>query len=406
MTTAGRSRTPASTASAVFEGLPLLAPRAWSARSGRSLALAGLLAALVGCQALAASTPLASDVRLLLPSEGLLAGLGDGLRRGYGLAMADTRACGFTPPSLQLGWLPPGEDPQPALQRAPRSALLVAPAAAPLEPYGQLADQQQLTVLLPLQRGRSLDGLPQLRGSDRLWPIVPARSLEVDRLAEALVADGVRRVIVVRDASADSQALSERFSASFSNGRGVLIGPTGEALSVDGSDRKAMAQLELDVDWYRPQALVVLTAPGSALAKAIRSARWPEGLPLAWPFRIPGPLAHPQLGVDPLSQGPGWAGFAQRFERRWGYRPGLVESAGYDTGQLAALASVPVAGRAGWGLQWFAGKAKPLLLCSALNQRRSGEGVRPLGASSRLDLSPANSPTAQLRLSRAAAQQP
>jgi len=48
--------------------------------------LTGLSVAVVllGSQTLAASTSLRSDVRLLLPSEGLLAGLGDGLRRGYG----------------------------------------------------------------------------------------------------------------------------------------------------------------------------------------------------------------------------------------------------------------------------------------------------------------------------------
>jgi ABC-type branched-subunit amino acid transport system substrate-binding protein len=269
-----------------------------------------------------------------------------------------------------------------------------------------LADQQQLSVLLPLQRGRSLDGLPQLQGSDRLWPIVPARSLEMDRLAEALLADGVRRVMVVRDASAESQALSERFSASFANGRGALIGPTGEPISVDGRDRPALEQLQADVDWYRPSALVVLTAPASPLAQAIRGGQWPQGLLLAWPFRVSGALAQPQLGVDPLSRGPGWQGFAQRFERRWGYRPGLVESAGYDTGQVAALAAVQVAGRSGWDLQWFGGKGQPLPLCSALRQRRAGAAVRPLGATSRFDLGPASSPTAQLNISRAAASQP
>jgi hypothetical protein len=110
--------------------------------------------------------------------------------------------------------------------------------------------------------------------------------------------------------------------------------------------------------------------------------------------------------VDPLSHGPGWQAFAQRFERRWGYRPGLVESAGYDTGQIAALASVRVAGRAGWDLQWFEGKSRPLPLCSALRQRRAGAHVRPAGSTSRLDLSPATSPTAPLRLSRSAAVQP
>jgi len=403
MTTAGQID---SAVAAALDGLPLRAPKAWSEGRGRALTTLAVVASLLGCQALAASTPLGSDVRLLLPSEGLLAGLGDGLRRGYGQAMAESRACGAATPSLQLGWLPPGEDPWPALQRAPRSALLVAPPAAPLEAYGQLADQQQLSVLLPLQRGRSLDGLPQLEGSDRLWPIVPARSLEMDRLAEALLADGVRRVMVVRDASAESQALSERFSASFANGRGALIGPTGEPISVDGRDRPALEQLQADVGWYRPSALVVLTAPASPLAQAIRGGQWPQGLLLAWPFRVSGALAQPQLGVDPLSRGPGWQGFAQRFERRWGYRPGLVESAGYDTGQVAALAAVQVAGRSGWDLQWFGGKGQPLPLCSALRQRRAGAAVRPLGATSRFDLGPASSPTAQLNISRAAASQP
>lgn len=404
-TVAATSANAAAKASAV-DGLPLTVPKAWSVGRGRSLTALTVAAALLGCQVLAASTPLGSDVRLLLPSEGLLAGLGDGLRRGYGLAMAESRACGMAPPSLQLGWLPPGEDPLPALQPAPRSALLVAPPAAPLESYGQLAVQQRLSVLLPLQRGRSLDGLPQLQGADRLWPIVPARSLEVDRLAEALLADGVQRVMVVRDASAESQALSERFSVSFANGRGVLIGPTAAVMSVDGRDRQALEQLQADVDWYRPPALVVLTAPASPLAQSIRAGQWPPGLLLAWPFRVSGPLAQPQLGVDPLSRGPGWQGFAQRFERRWGYRPGLVESAGYDTGQIAALAAVPVAGRPGWDLQWFGGRGQPLPLCSALRQRRAGEAVRPLGATSRFDLAAASSPTAQLNLSRAAARLP
>jgi hypothetical protein len=65
---------------------------AWGGSEGvgrrpRLLAAAGVAGALLGSQCLAASTPQAADVRLLLPSEGLLAGLGDGLRRGYGLAM-------------------------------------------------------------------------------------------------------------------------------------------------------------------------------------------------------------------------------------------------------------------------------------------------------------------------------
>lgn len=378
-------------------------PTAWPGQRSRLLGAAGLAAVLLGSQTLAASTPQASDVRLLLPSEGLLAGLGDGLRRGYGLAMEESAACGATPPSLQLGWLPPGADPLTPLRAAARSSLLVAPPAAPLEPYGQLAEQQRLTVLLPLQRGSSLDGLPQLRGADALWPIVPARSLEADRLAEALLADGHRRVMVVRDQSAESRALSDRFVASFNNGRGLVIGPSGEPISVDGDDRAAMDQLLSDVNWYQPPALVVLTGPGSSLARSVREASWTQGVLLAWPFRPDQPLTGAQLGIDPLSRGEGWQAFAQRFEQRWGYSPGLVESAGYDTGLIAALAAVPAAGRPGWDLHWFNSKARPLPLCSALKQRRLGESVRPLGAASRMDLGAGISPTAQLRLSRTAA---
>lgn len=376
---------------------------AWRPSASRWLGAVGLTAALLGSQTLAASTPLASDVRLLLPSEGLLAGLGDGLRRGYGLAMEQSRSCGITPPSLQLGWLPPGSDPRPPLDAAARSSLLVAPPAAPLAAYGQLAEQQRLTVLLPLQRGSSLEGLPQLTGADRLWPIVPARSLEADRLAEALLADGIRRVMVVRDPSADSRALSDRFVASFNNGRGVVIGPTAAPISLDADDSAAVEQLVGDVDWYRPPALVVLTTPGSPLARRLQAAPWPERLLLAWPFRVDQPMAQDQLGVDPQSRGEAWQGFAERFTERWGYAPGLVESAGYDTGVIAALASVAVAGRPGWDLRWFNATARPLPLCQALQQRRRGARLRPQGATSRLDLTAAVSPGADLRLSRRAA---
>ncbi|MFM2157920.1 MAG: hypothetical protein RLZZ124_394, partial [Cyanobacteriota bacterium] len=75
---------------------------------GRVVAAVGVAAGLLASQTLAASTPQASDVRLLLPSEGLLAGLGDGLRRGYGLAMEESVDCGTPAPSLQLGWISPG----------------------------------------------------------------------------------------------------------------------------------------------------------------------------------------------------------------------------------------------------------------------------------------------------------
>ena len=360
----------------------------------------GVAAVLLGSQTLAASSSLRSDVRLLLPSEGLLAGLGDGLRRGYGLAMEESRSCGVSPPSLQLGWLPPGADPLGPLSAAPRSQLLVAPPAAPLQAYGARANEQQLSVLLPLQRGISLEGLPQLRGSDRLWPLLPSRSLEADRLAQALLSEGIKRVMVVRDRSAESKALSDRFEASYSNGRGQVIGPTATPIALAADDGKALQQLVSDVDWYRPQGLVVISQVDSPLAEAIRGSSWPEGVVVAWTAPVGKPMMQPQIGVSPLGRGPGWRRFAERFEQRWGYKPGVVESAGYDSGLMAALASVQTGGRAGWDLRWFSSNAKAQPLCTALQLRAQGARVRPQAASSELDLSPGVPPTAQLRLSR------
>ena len=373
------------------------APAGWR---GWLISGVSVSAVLLGSQTLAASSPVRSDVRLLLPSEGLLAGLGDGLRRGYNLAMEDARRCGAVPPSLQLGWLPPGADPQTPLLAAPSSALLVAPPAAPLAAYGQLAQQLRLQVLLPLQRGQSLEGLPQLRGSDRLWPLLPGRNLEVDRLVQALRQEKIRRVMVVRDRRAESRSLTERFVAGFANAGGVVIGPGSAPMVVAGDDAAALRQLENEADWYRPPALVVIAEPGGQLQEAVRQAQWPPTLMLAWTSPVSGALDVEQIGVHPQSRGPGWAGFAERFQRRWGYEPGVVESAGYDSGLVAALASVKTAGQPGWDLNWLSAKARPQPLCTALKLRAQGGKVRPQAASSAFDLGPGQPPSASLQLSR------
>ena len=372
--------------------------------SQRLMSMGGLAAVVLGSQALAASSPQASAVRLLLPSEGVLAGLGDGLRRGYGLAMEQSRACGIRPPSLQLGWLPPGRDPQTSLGSGPRPQLVIAPPAAPLRAYGRLADQQRLNVLLPLQRGLSLEGLPQQQGADRLWPVGPARNQISDRLAKGLVDQRMGKVLVVRDASAEAKAMADRFIASLGTGQGQLVGFGDGASPVDGNDKAAMEQLVRDVDWYAPKSLAVFTQPGSRLARAIQATPWPPDLVLAWPFPVANTLAQRQMGVDPLSRGEGWAAFARAFTERWGYAPGLVETAGYDTGMLTALASVSNQGRPGWNLTWFRNTAKSQPLCQALQLRSQGASVRPQGAGSRLDLGPAMPPTAALRLSQAGPQ--
>jgi hypothetical protein len=324
--------------------------------------------------------------------------VGDGLRRGYGLAMQEARSCGVRPPTLRLGWLPPGQDPRAALAATSLPELLIAPPAVPLRPFGELAQDQGLSVLLPLQRGNSVERLPGQVGGDRLWPVVPPRSQDVDRLARGLLQERQAKVMVIHDGTSEQAALADRFIDTIDGDGGWVVGPTEEPEAILRPDEETLAKLRENVDWYTPQSLVVMTTAASPLAKAVASGNWPSELLLAWPFAVGQPLANPQLGVDPLSRGPAWSGFEQAFRRSFGYAPGLVEAAGYDTGQLVALASQTGKPQRFWDLTWLDPKARPQNLCQALKDRRSGRKVALRGAASRLDLAPGTPPTAELRL--------
>ena len=360
----------------------------------------GLLASLLGSQGLASSSPQGAEVVLLLPAGDPWSGASDGLRRGYGLAIEQAQVCGQPSPGLDLAWVPAGSEPGDALAGRPRTRLVIAPAAAPLEAYGVLAKQRQWTVLLPLQRGASVGRLPQLLGGDQLWPLLAPRGLEADRLAQGLVAARLGRVLVVRDGSPGQKALAERFLESLLAAGGSSAGLELGVQVLEARQPGGLAQLRRDVDWAGPQVLAIFTEPGSPLAQAVRSSPWPAVLTLAWPFAELEPLANPQLGVDPRGRGEGWPAFARAFEGRWGYGPGLAEAAGYDAGQLVSLAAMRFQGQPGWDLQWFHGHGRPLPLCAAIAARRLGRPLRPQGAASHLDGAAGRAPSAALRLSQ------
>ena len=366
----------------------------------RCLSALGLLASLLGSQGLASSSPQGAEVLLLLPAGDPWSGASDGLRRGYGLAIEQAQVCGQPSPGLDLAWVPAGSEPGDALAGRPRTRLVIAPAAAPLEAYGVLAKQRQWTVLLPLQRGASVGRLPQLLGGDQLWPLLAPRGLEADRLAQGLVAARLGRVLVVRDGSPGQKALAERFLESLLAAGGSSAGLELGVQVLEARQPGGLAQLRRDVDWAGPQVLAIFTEPGSPLAQAVRSSPWPAVLTLAWPFAELEPLANPQLGVDPRGRGEGWPAFARAFEGRWGYGPGLAEAAGYDAGQLVSLAAMRFQGQPGWDLQWFHGHGRPLPLCAAIAARRLGRPLRPQGAASHLDGAAGRAPSAALRLSQ------
>ncbi len=358
----------------------------------------GLAASLLGVQSLAASGAIGAQVLMMLPADGQVAGIGDGLRRGYGLAMDEARACGINPPSLELGWLPTGEDPRPFLQGRTLPKLLIAPPAVSLLPYGLLAQQLQISVLLPLQRGISLQGLPSQPGSDRLWPVLPARSLEADRLARALIEQDKGKAMVIHDGSIELVVLADRLAETLSGGGGWVVGPANEPTGMEKPDQESLDRLRDDIGWYQPEALIVMTSPGSPLAKAVARASLPETLTLVWPFPVVTPGPNPQLGIEPLSRGPGWNRFEQAFRSAHGFDPGLVEAAGYDTGQLTALAAHGSAKRKAWALDGLDAKTPALGLCAALEARAKGSSLALKGAASRLELSAANPPTGEWKL--------
>jgi hypothetical protein len=224
----------------------------------------GLLASLLGSQGLASSSPEGAEVRLLLPAGAAWARPGEGLRRGYSLAIEQAQGCGQPRPALDLAWVPAGVDPAGALAGLPRTRLLVAQPAAALESYAHLAEQRHWTVLLPLHLGASLVPLAELRGADHLWPLLAPRGLEADRLAKGLLAAHLGRVLVVRDSSPGQKALAERFLASLLAGGGSSAGLEPGPQLVAIRQPGVLAQLRQDVAWTGPQVLAVFTEPGSA----------------------------------------------------------------------------------------------------------------------------------------------
>jgi len=177
-----------------------------------------------------------------------------------------------------------------------------------------------------------------------------------------------------------------------------VVGPANDSSAIAKPTKAAMDQLLADISWYQPESLVVMTSPGSSLAEAVTGSALPASLTLAWPFPVKTPVQNPQLGVEPLSRGPGWSRFERAFEQRHGFKPGLVEAAGYDAGQLTVLSSPIGAERDGWQLDWLNPRSKPLGLCAALQARSKSSSLALKGAASRLDLSAAIPPTGEMQL--------
>ena len=361
-----------------------------------ALQIAGVLAALLGSQSLVASEPLAGNALILLPSEGAIAGLGDGLRRGFGLAQEQSQLCGAPSTQWSIGWIKPGSDPANQLSKRKLPPLLLAPPATPLLETGLLAASEQRQIILPLQRGASLQQLASRRGSDQLWPITPARSLEIDALVKTMVQANRRSFLLISDGSAEQQLLADRFLETMRINGGVLLGTDIKARLIDPNKPKDLPLLVSDAEWFQPAALVVMSPQNSKLTLAVQAQTWPQDMRLAWNFPPKSLSKQVQIGVAEASKGPGWKSFELDFKKRFGYKPGTVEAAGYDAGQLVALSVLPAKVSTRNGMGGFNPALKPKSVCANVKIRKKGDAARPLGAISNMDMKAATPPTAQL----------
>lgn len=401
---------PVAAASPAERPLQSLRGSGWRALTLRWRPLLLVLSSLIGCQAMAASRQITAPVAVVFPRG--LEGARQAFLQGLTLGEQAVRACGATPAPLMLhglGWdgdprvlFPTNGDGQPVLP-----SLLVAPYAADLRTYIQLAQDGDARVLLAHQRGASLAGLPGLDDQGRLWPLLPSREDDLRALAQATMDRGWKRVMVVSDPASKEGDWAAAFVTLFEGMGGQVLSYTQEKVQeLEGTDSERMALLQKDVDWLGPDAMVLAAAPKGPLAGLLsqRQRQQGDGARPAWVWLISqaqtvdvAPHSWPQLVLDAPAHGPGWADFAKGFQQRWGYAPDLIAAAGYETARVLALTTAGPVPLASDGTQdplaWVNPTADPLPLCQAIARRRKGEAVRVKGVASDFALRPGLAPT-------------
>lgn len=372
-----------------------------------------LLATLIGCQAIAASASSRSTVLAIAHRDGGAANAE--FISGFALGLEQVRACGVDPASVDWVSIAPGEDPSALLGR--QVSVLVAPFSADLATYSQLASQRKLGVLLPYQRGPSIESLAELDPEGRLHPVVPPYQQDLNQLVTDLLDQGIRRVMVVADPADRSADQAQHFVATF-QGKGGRVQSYEPSLvqTLNPGDTAALDRLVNDVAWKGPQAIVLAAAPDGALAEQLDQAQAsgrfgqpPEALLRVWllPHHRVQTLpdrSWSQLVLDQPAHGPGWTDFASIYRRSRGDQPTLLAASGFDTARLMALSSLmpPPVSTEGTRdpLGWLDPDQEQKSLCEAIADRLGGQPVRLIGAASDLMTRPGQPPSGQAKTRR------
>lgn len=371
-------------------------------------------ASLLGCQALSASTQERAPV-LALMSDGYQPAHAV-FRQGFALGEEQVRACGSSPSLVE--WRTIGLDDDPAPLLGSSRSLVIAPFATELPRFSRLAQDHQINVILPYQRGASLNQLVPLDPQGLLHPLSPSQQSEIDQLAADTLEQGWRRIMVVADPADRAAEMADAYTEAFKQ-LGGKVETYEKALvqRVNADDASAVSQLIQDLAWKRPAAIALAADPSSRLAMLLDQAQTDgrlRGASPATPARIwlmpvirldavpPKPWA--QLTPDQPAHGPGWSSFAAFYQQRWGQAPDLLAASGFDAARLVALSTLAPAPVSEEGLRdpigWLDPDAEVQPLCEAIALRQQGQPVRLAGAASDLALRPGQIPsgTATTRL--------
>ncbi len=373
---------------------------------GQGLIVAGCL---LGCQVLAASSQERAPVIALL-SEGLMPAHAV-FRQGFALGEEQVRECGDSPAGVE--WRTIGLDDDPAPFLGSKHALVIAPLATELPRFSRLAKDHQINVILPYQRGASLNQLVPLDPQGLLHPLTPSQQSEIDQLAVDTLKQGWGRIMVVADPADRAAGKSVAYTEAFEQ-LGGKVDSYKKALvqQVSAGDASAVSQLIQDVAWKRPDAIALAADPAGRLARLLDRAQNEgrlRGGSLATPARIwllpatrldavpPRPWA--QLSSDQQAHGPGWSSFATSYQQRWGQAPDLLAASGFDAARVVALSTLAPGPMSSEGFRdpigWLNPDADVKPLCQAIAQRRRGAPVRLEGAASDLALRPGQIPSGQ-----------
>ena len=364
------------------------------------LAWSCLAAVVIGCQALVSAALPRQRVVVMLPAAGDDASLRDRFLQGYAVGEASVAACDHPMPSV--GWMALKPD-QPPLEQLPHNAdqhLVVAPPSADLRAFSALSEHHGISVLLPYQRGESINTLRGLEGRDKLWPLVPSIEDDVKATVEATLNAGWDRAMVVADPSALEATLSMAFVDHYKALGGLVESyePT-PVQQVDPADGQRLDRFRKDMNWSWAGTVVVADQPDGPLASRLRreqrdgvfggGAPWtPNWVYLSDPDALQDLPQVPwqQLGLEHPARGDNWLAFEQQFSRRWGEAPDLLAAAGYDTARVLALveaAPLPVSDEGNPDpMGWVNPDQDAVDLCSALRHRQRGGSLRLKAAAS------------------------